>query len=112
MKKLLGFGLGIIVGLLVALAIVYNITPVAADSSSAASSDGYPATITTDGSGVSTSSDSIDVNSLLPDVKKGYNVALGAPYRQVESEITDPDIAGYFRAYMDATGLDKAGLDH
>jgi hypothetical protein len=37
---------------------------------------------------------------------------LGAPYRQVESEITDPDIANYFRTLMDQTGLDKVGLDH
>jgi hypothetical protein len=47
----------------------------------------------------------------MPDVKKIYNNALGGPYRQVEPEITDPDIARYFRSYMDATGLDKVGLE-
>jgi hypothetical protein len=37
---------------------------------------------------------------------------LGDPYRQVETEITDPDIAAYFHKYMDDTGLDKVGLEH
>ena len=56
--------------------------------------------------------DGMDVAGLMPDVKKIYNNALGGPYRQVETEITDPDIARYFRSYMDATGLDKVGLEN
>ena len=54
----------------------------------------------------------IDTGSLLPDVKAIDETALGAPYRQVETEITDPDIASYFHALMTETGLDKAGLSH
>jgi hypothetical protein len=52
----------------------------------------------------------IDTGSLLPDVKAIDENALGAPYRQVETEITDPDIAAYFHTLMVETGLDKAGL--
>jgi len=49
--------------------------------------------------------------ALLPDIGKIYGEALGGPYRQVESEITDPDIAQYFRSFLDKTGLDKAGSE-
>ena len=51
----------------------------------------------------------IDVD--LPDIERIYNVALGAPYRQVKSEITDPDIAAFYERYMEETGLDKIGLE-
>jgi hypothetical protein len=37
-----------------------------------------------------------DTGSLLPDGKQIDENALGAPYRQVKTEITDPDIAAYF----------------
>jgi hypothetical protein len=58
---------------------------------------------------ISVSSDNTDTDP-LPNVKQICNVALGAPYRQVATEITDPDIANFFRRYMAETGLDKAGL--
>ena len=53
-----------------------------------------------------------DVSGLIPDAKKIYNNILSDPYRQVETEITDPDIAAYFHKYTDDTGLDKVGLGH
>jgi hypothetical protein len=37
-----------------------------------------------------------DTGSLLPDGKQIDENALGVPYRQVETEINDPDIAAYF----------------
>ena len=52
-----------------------------------------------------------DLVSLLPDIGKIYRSALGSPYRQVETEITDPEIAAFFKRFMDETGLDKAGLE-
>jgi hypothetical protein len=94
MKMLLGFFVGMTVCLLLMLTMNHNTPVVSADDSNA-----------------TTSSSSIDVSGLLPDVDKIYRQALGGPYRQVESEITDPDIARYFRTYMDATGLDKIGAD-
>ena len=111
MKMLLGFFMGTTVGLLTVLVIFHNTTPVAAESGSAISSEGITTTVAAN-SGSSVSPDNTDINSLMPDIKKIYNNALGAPYRQVESEITDPDIANYFRTLMDQTGLDKVGLDH
>jgi hypothetical protein len=68
-------------------------------------------TVSADDSITITSQDSMDVSGLMPDVGKIYREALGGPYRQVESEITDPDIARYFRNYMNATGLDKIGAN-
>jgi hypothetical protein len=101
MKILLGFFIGTTFCLLLVVTLFHNSFFAAADTSAA--------TASVDNSAV-TSSDGTD-SSLLPDVKKIYDVALGAPYRQVESEITDPDIANFYRRYMDETGLDKIGLD-
>jgi len=92
MKMVLGFFFGVGVCLLLIFAIAHYTSRVSADSSSATSSVGT------------------DFNGLLPDVGAIYREALGAPYRQVESEITDPDIAKYFHTYMNATGLDKIGV--
>ena len=75
-------------------------------------SAGSGTTMVSADSSTSPSPDTTDINSLMPDVKKIYDNALGTPYRQVESEITDPYIARYFRTLMDQTGLDKVGLDH
>ena len=44
-----------------------------------------------------TSANNTDLNGLIPDVGAIYREALGAPYRPVESEITDPDIARYYQ---------------
>lgn len=57
----------------------------------------------------SETSDELDLTSLLPDIGKIYRSALGSPYRQVKSEITDPDIASFFERFMAETGLDKIG---
>ena len=103
--------MGTTVGLLTVLVIFHNTPPVAAESGPAISSGGITTTVAAN-SGSSVSPDTTDINSLMPDIKKIYTNALGAPYRQVESEITDPDIANYFRTFMDQTGLDKVGLDH
>jgi len=102
MKILLGFFIGTTVALLLVLTMYHNGPSVSADDGAA--------TVTVDNP-ASTLPDGTDVNGLMPDVKKIYNNALGGPYRQVEPEITDPDIARYFRSYMDATGLDKVGLE-
>ena len=108
---LFGFFMGTTVGLLTVLVIFHNTTPVAADSGSVISNEGITTTVTAN-SGSSMSPDTTDINSLMPDIKKIYDSALSAPYRQVESEITDPDIVNHFRTFMDQTGLDKPGLDH
>jgi hypothetical protein len=42
---------------------------------------------------------------LLPDIEKIYNDSLTMPFIKAESKIYDPDIAGYYRALMDKTGL-------
>jgi hypothetical protein len=112
MKMLLGFFIGTTVGLLVVLVIFHNSTPVSADSDSATIPGESVTTTVTADDPANTSPDSADVIGLIPDVKKIYYSALGDPYRQVETEITDPDIAAYFHKYMDDTGLDKVGLEH
>jgi hypothetical protein len=94
MKMLLGFFIGMTCALLLVIVINRDTTPVSADA--------LPPTPTT--------TDSPDVTGLLPDVGQIYRAALGDPYRQVEKEITDPDIANYFHQYMEDTGLDKVGL--
>ena len=43
--------------------------------------------------------------SLLPDISKIYNSALTMPFIKAESQIHDKDIADYYRALMDETGL-------
>jgi hypothetical protein len=93
MKMLLGFFIGMTFCLLLMITFFRDTSMVSAD-------------VSTD-----TLSDGIGVSGLLPDVGKIYREALGGPYRQVEPEITDPDIARYFHAYMESTGLDKIGAD-
>jgi len=91
MKMVIGFFIGIAFCLLFLFGMNYYSSKVSADNSAAASTD------------------TLNVSNLLPDVKKIYHEALAVPYQQVESEITDPDIARFFRTYMDRTGLDKTG---
>ena len=100
MKMLLGFFIGMTVSLLIVLIMNHNTSAVSADSP--------PATVSADST---TSTDNLDVNGLMPDVGKIYRVALGEPYRQVKTEITDPDIARYYQKFMDRTGLDKIGAE-
>jgi hypothetical protein len=51
-----------------------------------------------------------DLVSLMPDIGKIYRTSLGDPYRQVEKEIHDKDIAKFYQQLMEDTGLDKVGL--
>jgi hypothetical protein len=94
MKMLLGFFIGTTFALLLVLVMTNNNTPVSADAAPTPTP---------------TSTENLDVTGLMPDVGQIYNAALGDPYRQVETEITDPDIANYFHRYMEDTGLDKVG---
>ena len=112
MKILLGFFMGTTVGLLVVLLVFNNSTPISADGSSATISNASVTTTVTADDAATTLPNSTDVIGLMPDIKKIYYSALGDPYRQVETEITDPDIAAYFHKYMEDTGLDKVGLAH
>ena len=54
--------------------------------------------------------DETGITSLLPDIDVIYKQALGLPYRQVRSEITDPEIAAFYDKLMEQTGLDKIGV--
>jgi hypothetical protein len=42
---------------------------------------------------------------LLPDIEKIYHDSLTMPFIKAESKIYDKDIAEYYRALMDKTGL-------
>jgi hypothetical protein len=111
MKVLLGFFIGTTVALLVVLLVFHNTAPVMANgSSSITTTQIVTTTVAANGSFSTVSDNTMDSSSLLPDVKAIDENALGAPYRQVETEITDPDIAAYFHTLMTETGLDKAGL--
>jgi hypothetical protein len=113
MKLLLGFFMGTTVALLVVLLVFHNTAPVMANRGSPITTTQIVTTTVAVNGNFSTVSDTTtDTGSLLPDVKAIDENALGAPYRQVESEITDPDIAAYFHTLMTETGLDKAGLSH
>jgi hypothetical protein len=116
MKILLGFFIGMTAALLLVLLVFRNTNQVAADNNAVAYA--APSVVTaapspTDDSGaVSALTSGTDLGGMLPDVKKIYYNALGDPYRQVETEITDPDIARFFQRYMNDTGLDKVGLSN
>jgi hypothetical protein len=97
MKMLLGFFIGTTVALLLVLIIMRTTSPVSADE------DSTPASTPTD----TPSIDPVGLSGLMPDVEHIYRVALGDPYRQVQKEINDPDIANYFHQYLEDTGLDK-----
>lgn len=101
MKMLLGFFIGMTTSLLLVMFFFSDSIFVKADSDATA--------VSVSGEAVTSPDDGY--TTLLPDVKKIYNVALAAPYQQVESEITDPDIAAFFRRYMEETGLDKIGTN-
>ena len=97
--------------LLVVLLVFHNTAPVMADRGSLITTTQIVTTTVAANGNFSTVSDTtIDTGALLPDVKAIDENALGAPYRQVEKEITDPDIAAYFQTLMAETGLDKAGV--
>jgi hypothetical protein len=45
------------------------------------------------------------LSNLLPDIEKIYRESLMMPFIKAESKIYDKDIAEYYRALMDKTGL-------
>jgi hypothetical protein len=45
------------------------------------------------------------LSKLLPDIERIYNESLTMPFKQAEKKIYDKDIAEYYRALMDRTGL-------
>jgi hypothetical protein len=46
-----------------------------------------------------------DLAALLPDIKGIYETCLTEPFKQVETEIRDPEIANYYHHLMQETGL-------
>lgn len=93
MKIIISFFIGMIFCLLLVVAVAHYTSNVKAEED--------PVTI----------DDPLNITGLLPDIGKIYRESLGGPYRQVEAEITDPDIAKYYRNLMDRTGLDKIGAE-
>jgi hypothetical protein len=59
---------------------------------------------TVDESSVSTNTTN-GLAKLIPDIQKIYHESLTMPYKQAESQIYDKDIAEYYRALMNKTGL-------
>jgi hypothetical protein len=94
MKMFLGLLIGVVVGVLAAVFILNGTFTARAQES---------------GTGEETPAE--DLTGLLPDVGKIYRQCLGGPYRQVEPEITDPEIKDYYHRLMQDTGLDKIGME-
>lgn len=82
MKILLGFFMGVALCLLLVLTMPHDFSSASAEENTV------------------TSSDNIDISGRIPAIGKIYREALGGPYRQVESEITVPDIARFFLTYV------------
>jgi hypothetical protein len=64
-----------------------------------------PALASTDNSGSATENITNSLTKLIPDIEKIYTEALTLPFIKAESKIHDKDIAEYYRALMDRTGL-------
>jgi hypothetical protein len=94
MKMLIGLLIGLVSGVIVTVLIVHTTVTVKAQEPTS------PETVTEDSTG------------LLPDVGKIYHQCLGSPFRQVEEEIYDPDIARYYHNLMQQTGLDQIGQEN
>jgi hypothetical protein len=58
-----------------------------------------------DESGVPSENATNGLLKLLPDFEKIYRDSLQMPFQKAESKIYDKDIAEYYRALMDKTGL-------
>ena len=86
MKATLFFLAGMVVSLLIIFAIFRIGSPISAEDTSL-------------------ENDSPDLESLLPDIKGIYQTCLTEPFKQVETEIRDPDIAKYYHQLMQKTGL-------
>jgi hypothetical protein len=93
MKMIIGF----LVGMVVCLALVLGISK-ATNVVDAEEAPGVDATST-------------ELSGLLPDIGKIYRTCLSSPYREVESEIKDKDIANYYHKLMEQTSLDKMDTD-
>ena len=64
-----------------------------------------PVQAVTDESGATSENVSNGLSKLLPDIEKIYRESLMMPFIKAESKIYDKDIAEYYRALMDKTGL-------
>ena len=67
-----------------------------------------PTQAATDNSGSENATSGNVINSLtklIPDIEKIYHESLTMPFKQAEKKIYDKDIAEYYRALMDKTGL-------
>jgi hypothetical protein len=99
MKIVLGLFIGLVIGVFATVYILSGSSTVKAQD--AVSSE----------EAVSENSTGGEMISLLPDVKGIYLNCLGSPFREVEDEITDPEIANYYHKLMQETGLDQVGLN-
>jgi hypothetical protein len=64
-----------------------------------------PVQAVTDGSDEASANISNAILKLLPDFESIYRESLTMPFKKAESKIYDEDIAEYYRALMDKTGL-------
>jgi UDP-N-acetylglucosamine pyrophosphorylase len=64
-----------------------------------------PAKAATDNSGYASENTTNTLTKLLPDIETIYHDALTMPFIKAEKKIYDKDIAEYYRALMDKTGL-------
>jgi hypothetical protein len=64
-----------------------------------------PVQAVTDDSNYTSENETNGLVKLLPDIEKIYHESLTMPFKQAESKIYDKDIAEYYRALMDKTGL-------
>jgi hypothetical protein len=94
MKMLIGLLIGLVSGVIATVLIVHGTVTVEAQEPTTQE------TVTEDPGG------------LLPDVGKIYRQCLGSPFRQVEGEISDPDIARFYHNLMQETGLNQIGQEN
>ena len=64
-----------------------------------------PVQAVTDESDTASENTTSGLSKLLPDIEKIYRDSLTMPFIKAESKIYDKDIAEYYRALMDKTGL-------
>ncbi len=81
MKMIVGFLIGMVLTLAIALIVINSRIPINAEG------------------------ETDDLASLLPDIPTIYHAALTDPFKQAEAEIHDPDIAKFYHKLMQDTGL-------
>jgi hypothetical protein len=64
-----------------------------------------PVSAATDESGSTSGNNTSVLLRMLPDIERIYHTSLTLPFIKAESKIYDEDIAEYYRALMDKTGL-------